>query len=121
MALLLIICRADQQERSEYEKRRSHRHEQTAHIGPNCMLLIHPSHRQSTREALARIGPAAAAAAVPATASGTEAIGRIRFAVAGIPAGTLRLKIALVATSSAVEPGALREAEAVRYRRAYIS
>jgi len=66
VTLLLIICRADQQERSEYEKRRSHRHEQTAHIGPNRMaLLMHLSHRQSTREALARIGPAAAAA-VPA-------------------------------------------------------
>jgi hypothetical protein len=58
---------------------------------------------------------------VPATAPGTEAIGRIRFAVAGVPAGTLRFKIALVPTGSAVERGALREAEAVRYRRAFVS
>jgi hypothetical protein len=56
----------------------------------------------------------------PATAPGTEAIGRIRFAVAGVPAGTLRFKIALARTGS-VERGALREAEAVRYRRAFVS
>jgi hypothetical protein len=57
----------------------------------------------------------------PATAPSTEAIGRIRFAVAGVPAGTLRFKITLVATGSAVERGALREVEAVRYRRAFVS
>jgi hypothetical protein len=58
---------------------------------------------------------------VPAAAPGTEAIGRIRFAVAGVPAGTLRFKIALAAAGSAVERGALRDVEAVRYRRAFAS
>jgi hypothetical protein len=58
---------------------------------------------------------------VPAAAPGTEAIGRIRFAVAGVPAGTLRFKVALAARGFAVEHGALREAEAVRYRRAFVS
>jgi hypothetical protein len=57
----------------------------------------------------------------PATAPGTEAIGRIRIAVAGVPAGTLRFKIALAPSGSAVGRGALREAEAVRYRRAFVS
>jgi hypothetical protein len=41
--------------------------------------------------------------------------------VAGVPAGTLRFKIVLVAAGSAVERGMLREAEAVRYRRAFVS
>ena len=58
---------------------------------------------------------------VPAATPGTEAIGRIRFAVAGIPAGTLRFKIALAAAGSAVGRGALRDVEAVRYRRAFVS
>jgi hypothetical protein len=34
-SLLLILCRADQQERTEYEKRQSYRDDQTDHIGPN--------------------------------------------------------------------------------------
>jgi hypothetical protein len=58
---------------------------------------------------------------VPATAPGTEAIGRIRFAVAGVPAGTLRFKITLAPSGSTVERRALRDAEAVRYRRAFVS
>jgi TIR domain len=41
--------------------------------------------------------------------------------VAGVPAGTLRFKIALAAIGSIVERRALREVEAVRYRRAFVS
>jgi len=57
---------------------------------------------------------------VPAAASGTEAIGRVRLAVAGVPAGTIRFKVALAA-SGTVERAALPEVEAVRYRRAFVS
>jgi hypothetical protein len=57
---------------------------------------------------------------VPVAAPGTEAIGRVRFAVAGVPAGTIRFKVALAA-SGTVERAALPEAEAVRYRRAFVS
>jgi HEAT repeat protein len=57
---------------------------------------------------------------VPAAAPGTEAIGRVRFAVAGVPAGTIRFKVALAA-SGTLERAALPEVEAVRYRRAFVS
>lgn len=58
---------------------------------------------------------------VPVGATGSQAIGRIRFAVAGIPAGTLRFTIELIAVSSQTPPTRLCEAEAVRYRRAFVS
>jgi TIR domain len=58
---------------------------------------------------------------VPAGTPGTEAIGRVRFAVDGIPAGTLRFKIKLAAAGSKLAAMAQREIEAVRYRRAFVS
>jgi hypothetical protein len=58
---------------------------------------------------------------VPAGATGEDAIGRVRFAVDGIPVGTLRFKLELRAAGTAAAATALREAEAVRYRRAFVS
>jgi DNA-binding transcriptional MerR regulator len=56
---------------------------------------------------------------VPATKLG-DTIGRVRFAVSGIPAGTLRFKVEVVAQEASVER-AVCEANAVRYRRAFAS
>ena len=59
--------------------------------------------------------------AVQAGTTGTDAIGRVRFAVAGIPVGTLRFKLKLAAAGTVAAATALREAEPVRYRRAFVS
>ena len=58
---------------------------------------------------------------VPAGTTGPETIGRVRFAVDGIPVGTLRFKLELAVAGSVAAATALREAEAVRYRRAFVS
>jgi hypothetical protein len=57
----------------------------------------------------------------PAGASGTNAVGRVRFAIDGVPAGALRFQVTLVAAgsgSAAAEPQAV---QAQRYRRAFVS
>lgn len=58
---------------------------------------------------------------VPADAAGAQVIGRVRIAVAGVPAGTLRFQVAL--TAAGTSPGAAdaRELRARRYRRAFVS
>jgi hypothetical protein len=56
---------------------------------------------------------------VPVGMIAGDTIGRVRFAVGGIPVGTLRFKLELGAAGTAA--AALREAEAVRYRRAFVS
>jgi uncharacterized protein YjbI with pentapeptide repeats len=58
---------------------------------------------------------------VPAGMIAAEAIGRVRFAVAGVPVGTFRFKIEFGEEGSMRAATALREAEAVRYRRAFVS
>lgn len=59
--------------------------------------------------------------AVPANAAGVQVIGRVRIAVAGVPAGTLRFQVTLTAVGTS--PGAVdaRELKARRYRRAFVS
>jgi hypothetical protein len=56
---------------------------------------------------------------VPSTKLGNT-IGRVRFAVAGIPAGTLRFTVEVVAQDASAEPAACR-VNAVRYHRAFAS
>jgi hypothetical protein len=57
---------------------------------------------------------------VPAKTELTNTIGRVRFAVSGIPAGTLRFIIEVVARGETTEP-VICEVDAVRYRRAFVS
>jgi multidrug efflux pump subunit AcrA (membrane-fusion protein) len=57
---------------------------------------------------------------VPATKLG-DTIGRVRFAVSGIPAGTLRFKVEVVAQDARGARPIIREASAVRYHRAFAS
>ncbi|MFC1456965.1 toll/interleukin-1 receptor domain-containing protein [Microvirga arabica] len=59
--------------------------------------------------------------AVPATVTSDEVIGRVRFAVAGVPAGVLRFKVGLNKSSVPAEPIIARKVEAERYRRAFVS
>jgi uncharacterized protein (TIGR02271 family) len=58
---------------------------------------------------------------VPPNAAGAQVIGRVRIAVAGVPAGTLRFTVALNAAGTS--PGAVsaRKLRARRYRRAFVS
>jgi uncharacterized protein YjbI with pentapeptide repeats len=56
---------------------------------------------------------------VPAVVESPTAIGRVRFAIAAVPAGTLRFQVAL--TFAASRPLEFREAQATRYRRAFVS
>jgi hypothetical protein len=58
---------------------------------------------------------------VPAIISEAEVIGRVRFAVAGIPAGTLRFKIGIGASDVAAAPITPCEAKVERYHRAFVS
>jgi hypothetical protein len=59
--------------------------------------------------------------AVPTNAAGSQVIGRVRIAVAGVPAGALRFQVTL--TAAGTSPGAVdaRELRARRYRRAFVS
>jgi hypothetical protein len=59
--------------------------------------------------------------AVPDKVSSAEVIGRVRFAVAGVPAGTLRFKVGLNRSSAPTEPITAQRVEAERYRRAFVS
>lgn len=68
-----------------------------------------------------RITPVQFDVTVPADTPGASAIGRIRFAVDGMPAGTLRFQLALAAAGAPAEDATTREVRARRYRRAFIS
>ena len=57
---------------------------------------------------------------VPATKLG-DTIGRVRFFVSGIPAGTLRFKVEVVSQDSRDADPVICEASAVRYHRAFAS
>ena len=57
---------------------------------------------------------------VPAEPSAPNAIGRVRFAIDGVPAGTLRFQVTLVSDSPSEHPE-LREAQTTKYRRAFVS
>jgi hypothetical protein len=58
---------------------------------------------------------------VSADVKGLNAIARVRFAIEGVPAGTLRFQVALVAAGTSAERAAPRELRGVRYRRAFVS
>jgi uncharacterized protein YjbI with pentapeptide repeats len=58
---------------------------------------------------------------VPANTMLSEKIGHVRFAVAGLPVGTLRFKITLAAPHMATLDPEPREANVVRYRTAFAS
>jgi hypothetical protein len=58
---------------------------------------------------------------VPADVESRTAIGRVRFAIAAVPVGTLRFQVALAAAGAATEPGKIHEVQAARYRRAFAS
>ncbi|MBA2302501.1 MAG: toll/interleukin-1 receptor domain-containing protein [Acidobacteria bacterium] len=60
-------------------------------------------------------------AAVPADATQSTAIGRVRFAVGGVPAGTLRFQVGLLDADAAPAPVARRRAQGVKYRQAFVS
>jgi len=57
---------------------------------------------------------------VPAGA-GERATGSVRFAIAGVPAGTMRFQVDIGAGGEPAQAPALCEAHAVRYRRAFAS
>jgi len=59
--------------------------------------------------------------AVPAAAASAQSIGRVRIAVAGVPAGTLRFQVALTAAGTTPSAADARELRAYRYRRAFVS
>jgi hypothetical protein len=58
---------------------------------------------------------------VPAGAAGANAIGRVRFAIDGVPAGTLRFQVALLAAGSGSTAAGPQPVQAQRYRRAFVS
>jgi hypothetical protein len=59
--------------------------------------------------------------AVPAHLADPKAIGRVRIAVAGIPAGTLRFQVMLTAAGDPPSPVDARQLKARRYHRAFVS
>jgi len=62
-----------------------------------------------------------AAPAAPDLATASTVIGRVRIAVAGMPAGTLRFQVALAAAGTATGGADARALRARRYRRAFVS
>lgn len=58
--------------------------------------------------------------AVPVDAALGTAIGRMRFSIAGVPAGTLRFQVTVDA-STMFEPAGAAELHVQRYRRAFVS
>lgn len=62
-----------------------------------------------------------AAPAAPELAAAATVIGRVRIAVAGMPAGTLRFQVALAAAGTAAAAADARALRARRYRRAFVS
>jgi hypothetical protein len=59
--------------------------------------------------------------AVPKEAAGAQSIGRVRIAVAGVPAGTLRFQVALTAAGTPPGVADARELWIRRYRHAFVS
>jgi hypothetical protein len=58
---------------------------------------------------------------VPNAVASPNAIGRVRFAVAAMPVGTLRFQVTLMTPGTAAAPAEYREAQTARYRRAFTS
>jgi uncharacterized protein YjbI with pentapeptide repeats len=58
---------------------------------------------------------------VPDVVDSPNAIGRVRFAIAGVPAGSLRFQVTLMTSGAAAAPAGFREAQAARYRHAFAS
>jgi hypothetical protein len=58
---------------------------------------------------------------VPNDVAAAQVIGRVRIAVAGVPTGTLRFKLDVVADDVAPVAADAREVDARRYRRAFVS
>jgi hypothetical protein len=58
---------------------------------------------------------------VPKIVESPNAIGRVRIAISGVPAGTLRFQVVLAAPGAASEPAEFCRAQAARYRRAFAS
>lgn len=58
---------------------------------------------------------------VPGVVESPNSIGRVRFAIDAVPAGTLRFQVALAAAGAAINPAEFREVQAARYRRAFAS
>jgi hypothetical protein len=58
---------------------------------------------------------------VPAEVQSAEVIARVRIAVAGVPAGTIRFKITLSDAEAKAAPPAFVEIDAVKYSRAFAS
>jgi hypothetical protein len=65
--------------------------------------------------------PAQFEVGVPGGVKGLNAIARVRFAIDGVPAGTLRFQVALAAAGFSAERAVRHELQAVRYRRAFVS
>ncbi|MEO8071107.1 MAG: leucine-rich repeat domain-containing protein [Acidobacteriota bacterium] len=59
--------------------------------------------------------------AVPADAAGPNVVARVRFAIAGVPAGTLRFQVTLADAAVAPATPAFQPAQGVRYRHAFVS
>lgn len=57
----------------------------------------------------------------PADAANAQVIGRVRIAVAGVPAGTLRFQVGLTAAGTSPRAAGACELRARRYRRAFVS
>jgi hypothetical protein len=58
---------------------------------------------------------------VPDVVESPNAIGRVRFAIAAVPVGTLRFQVTLMTSGAADVPAEFRDAQAARYRRAFAS
>jgi hypothetical protein len=58
---------------------------------------------------------------VPADVAAAQVIGRVRIAVAGVPAGTLRFQVRVAAAGTTPVAPDAREVDARRYRRAFVS
>jgi hypothetical protein len=60
-------------------------------------------------------------AAVPRDATQSAAIGRVRFALGGVPAGTLRFQVGLLDAEEVSAPVARRPTQGLKYRQAFVS
>ena len=68
-----------------------------------------------------RVAPAQFEVVVPADAVAAQAIGRVRIAVAGVPAGTLRFRVTLTPAGTTPGDAQARELQERRYRHAFVS
>ncbi len=58
---------------------------------------------------------------VPATFAPSSVVARVRFAVGGIPVGTLRFTLKVTPDAASIPAPAVHEVNAARYRRAFVS